>query len=198
MSIVKRALGSALDVWIAERRSGTGLARIAQHHVVAEAVIPCFRELLIDADRLGILSRVMNASEPPAVGLSDGPENRTSLVGSRCGGNRAPDQALRVVHEHARRSPRRKSDDSTAARVGGCRSHASELHCFCIREQGVPVDAREDYRIVRKCERQGFVRSKFLDRPAVLVPATSLNPFARLHISRTGFDASDDFAVGSR
>ena len=81
----------------------------------------------------------MNASEPPAVGLSDGSENRFSLVGSRCGGNRAPDQAFRVVHEHTRWSPRRESDDSTAARVGGCRSHASELHCLCIGEQGVPI-----------------------------------------------------------
>src|SRR5450759_4393734 len=98
MAAVESALRSSPEIWIPQRRARAGLARIAQHHVVAKIVIPRSRQLFVDRDRGCFLASIMNTDEAPAIAVRDRGENRLSLlVRRRCG--RSPvNQILRVVH----------------------------------------------------------------------------------------------------
>src|SRR4051812_13930415 len=121
MTVIERALWSALDVRIALRSRRAGLTRIAEHHVVAEIVIPRFRQLLEDADGLDVFACVVHARQAPTIRFGDGAEDRLALVGTRSSRDCASNQALRVVDENTRRRSRRSANDPTAYRIGGRR-----------------------------------------------------------------------------
>src|SRR5207237_546305 len=127
VTVVERILWPALDVRIPLRGSRARLTRIAQHHVVAKTVVPRLRELLENADRLGILSWIVDASQSPAIGVRDGTEDRSPLVGAGRCRDRARDETLRIVDEYSGRRTRGGANDSAASRIRRRRGYSCEL-----------------------------------------------------------------------
>src|SRR3954469_7239116 len=99
MSVIERALRSPFQIRASIRGWRARLSGITQHHVIAEVVVPRFRELLIDADNARVFAGIVNSGQSPAIAFGDRRQDRASRIGRRRRWNRAPYQTLRVVDE---------------------------------------------------------------------------------------------------